>query len=239
MAEIKLSRAERVLRIHLNRPRKRSAMTAEMYQAITDAMADAADDPEIGCLLVTAVGDLFTAGNDIGDLLSRPPDGDGSGVERFLEGLVSQPKPLVAAVQGAAAGVGTTMLLHCDLVVAADTAVFSSSFTSLSLAPEATSTYLMPLMVGYRSAAALLMAVERLLEKERTLGPDINFQDVVAEVGGVYPRIMRDSDMDAGAWSCGMVAWLIRDVPTVQVLIDRIMAEAEGLIAGGLARLAA
>jgi len=81
-------------------------------------------------------------------------------------------------------------------------------------------------------------AVERLLEKERTLGPDINFKDVVAEVGGVYPRIMRDGDMDAGAWSCGMVAGLIRDIPTVQVLIERIMAEADQIIAGRLARLA-
>jgi len=160
MAEIELQRADRVLRIHLNRPQKRNALTAEMYIAIADAMAEAAEDPEIGCLLVTAAGDLFTAGNDIGDFLSRPPGGDAGGVERFLEGLVSQPKPLVAAVQGAAVGVGTTMLMHCDLVVAADTAVFSSPFTALGLVPEAASTYLMPLMVGYRRAAALLMAGE-------------------------------------------------------------------------------
>lgn len=160
MAEIELQRADRVLRIHLNRPEKRNALTAEMYLAIADALADAADDPEIGCILVTAAGDHFTAGNDIGDLLSRPPGGEGGGVERFLEGLVAQPKPLVAAVQGAAVGVGTTMLMHCDLVVAADTAVFSSPFTALGLVPEAASTYLMPLMVGYRRAAALLMAGE-------------------------------------------------------------------------------
>jgi len=79
-------------------------------------------------------------------------------------------------------------------------------------------------------------AVERLLEKERALGADIAFGDVVAEVGGVYPRIMRDGDMDAGAWSCGMVAGLIRDIPTVKELIDRIMTEADVLIADRLAR---
>ncbi|MCZ4312265.1 nitronate monooxygenase family protein [Comamonadaceae bacterium G21597-S1] len=78
-------------------------------------------------------------------------------------------------------------------------------------------------------------AVERLLEKERTLGADLKFEDIMAEVAGVYPRIMMDGDMEAGAWSCGMVAGLIHDVPTVQQLIDRIMAEADGLIRQRLA----
>lgn len=82
-------------------------------------------------------------------------------------------------------------------------------------------------------------AVERLLEKERTLGAALKFEDIVAEVGGVYPRIMKDGQMDAGAWSCGMVAGLIRDVPTVRELIDRIMAEADAIIGQRLARLAA
>ena len=78
-------------------------------------------------------------------------------------------------------------------------------------------------------------AVERLLEKERTLGADLKFEDIMAEVAGVYPRIMLDGDMEAGAWSCGMVAGLIHDVPTVRQLIDRIMAEADGLIRQRLA----
>lgn len=78
-------------------------------------------------------------------------------------------------------------------------------------------------------------AVERLLEKERSLGSSLKFEDIAAEVAGVYPRIMKDGEMDAGAWSCGMVAGLIRDVPTVKELIDRIMAEAEGLIRQRLA----
>ena len=80
-------------------------------------------------------------------------------------------------------------------------------------------------------------AVERLLEKERRLGPDLKFEDIIDEVAGVYPRIMKDGDMDAGAWSCGMVAGLIHDVPTVQELIDRIMAEAEGLLRDRLAAM--
>ncbi len=81
-------------------------------------------------------------------------------------------------------------------------------------------------------------AVERLLEKERTLGAALKFEDIVAEVGGVYPRIMKEGAMDAGAWSCGMVAGLIHDVPTVKELIDRIMAEAHGIIGERLARFA-
>ena len=73
-------------------------------------------------------------------------------------------------------------------------------------------------------------AVDRLLEKERALGPNIKFEDILGEVGGVYPRIMKDGEMDAGAWSCGMVAGLIHDIPTCKQLIDRIMAEADALI---------
>ncbi|MCB2042187.1 MAG: nitronate monooxygenase, partial [Rhodoferax sp.] len=78
-------------------------------------------------------------------------------------------------------------------------------------------------------------AVERLLVKERTLGADLKFEDIMEEVAGVYPRIMMEGDMEAGAWSCGMVAGLIHDVPTVRQLIDRIMAEADGLIRQRLA----
>jgi NADH:quinone reductase (non-electrogenic) len=82
-------------------------------------------------------------------------------------------------------------------------------------------------------------AVDRLLEKERTLGADLKFEDIIDEVAGVYPKIMKDGTMDAGAWSCGMVAGLIHDVPTVKALIDRIMVEAETLIAQRLARFLA
>jgi nitronate monooxygenase len=78
-------------------------------------------------------------------------------------------------------------------------------------------------------------AVDRLLEKERTLGSKIKFEDIVGEVGGVYPRIMKDGEMDAGAWSCGMVAGLIHDIPTVKELIDRTMGEAERIICRRLA----
>jgi nitronate monooxygenase len=80
-------------------------------------------------------------------------------------------------------------------------------------------------------------AVERLLEKERRLGADLKFEDILDEVAGVYPRIMTEGAMDAGAWSCGMVAGLIHDVPTVKELVDRIMAEAHGLISERLARM--
>jgi len=80
------------------------------------------------------------------------------------------------------------------------------------------------------------VAVERLLEKEKALGADLKFEDIIAEVGGVYPRVMQDGEMDAGAWSCGMVVGLIHDIPTCQELIDGVMAEAEEIIRGRLAR---
>jgi nitronate monooxygenase len=82
-------------------------------------------------------------------------------------------------------------------------------------------------------------AVERLLEKERALGPNLKFEDIIEEVAGVYPRILSEGDMDAGAWSCGMVAGLIRDIPTCKELIDRIMAEADAIINQRLQRFAA
>jgi nitronate monooxygenase len=82
-------------------------------------------------------------------------------------------------------------------------------------------------------------AVERLLEKEKALGPNLKFEDIFGEVAGVYPKIMKEGQMDAGAWSCGMVVGLINDVPTCQELIDRIMAEAEEIIGKRLARFAA
>ena len=81
------------------------------------------------------------------------------------------------------------------------------------------------------------LAVERLLEKEKRLGPDIKFEDIAEEVAGVYPRVMQEGNMDAGAWSCGMVAGLIHDVPSVQELIDRIMQDSEQIIKGRLALL--
>lgn len=157
MADIEIERINGVLQILINRPAKRNALTAEMYLAIADAMAEAASDHQVGCILIASVGEVFTAGNDIADFLDRPPGAEEGGVIRFLQELATQPKPLVAAVQGPAVGVGTTMLLHCDLVVAADSAVFSTPFTDLGLVPEAGSTYLLPLMAGYRRAAGLLM----------------------------------------------------------------------------------
>jgi nitronate monooxygenase len=82
-------------------------------------------------------------------------------------------------------------------------------------------------------------AVDRLLDKEKSLGANLQFSDILPEVAGVYPRIMQEGDMDAGAWSCGMVAGLIHDIPTVKELIDRIMAEAHAIISERLARLSA
>lgn len=157
MADIEIEQVEGVLRIRINRPAKRNALTVAMYLAMADAIEAAGADPSIGCILIHAEGDIFTAGNDIADFLDRPPGPEEDGVIRFLKCLVSARKPLIAAVRGDAIGVGATLLLHCDLVVAGESSMFRSPFTDLGLVPEAGSTYLLPLMVGYRHAASLLM----------------------------------------------------------------------------------
>jgi len=111
-------------------------------------------------VLLTGSPELFTAGNDLGDFMNNPPHGADSPVFQFLENISTCEKPIVAAVGGPAVGVGTTMLLHCDLVYAADNARFSLPFTSLGLVPEAASSYLLPLVAGYHRAAELLLLGE-------------------------------------------------------------------------------
>jgi len=148
-----------VATITMNRPDKKNALTLAMYDGIVDAMAAAEADTAVRVVVLTGAGDAFTAGNDLVDFMQNPPDLDGgeSPVSRFLAKIVSFPKILVAAVNGVAVGVGTTMLLHCDLVYAADTARFSMPFTSLGLVPEAASSLIVPAMIGHRKAAELFL----------------------------------------------------------------------------------
>lgn len=144
-----------VMEIKFNRADKRNALTQVMYGAIADAFAVAADDPAIRCVVVCAAGDHFCAGNDIADFAVRPetPSNIETQVSRFLKAISTAPKPLVAAVQGNAVGVGTTMLLHCDLVVAATSVRLALPFANLGLVPEAASSLLLPRLVGWQRAA--------------------------------------------------------------------------------------
>jgi enoyl-CoA hydratase/carnithine racemase len=147
----------RILR--LNRLAKQNALTNAMYETLAQALENAAVSKEIRCVVVIGGPTVFTVGNDLQDFLyaAREMEGLRPQVTRFLHRLAHASKPLVAAVRGAAIGIGTTMLLHCDYVVAAMDARFSTSFTNLGLGPEAGSSLLMPCLMGTRRAFELLV----------------------------------------------------------------------------------
>jgi enoyl-CoA hydratase/carnithine racemase len=146
-----------VATLTIDRPAKKNAITGEMYELLVAHLRRAADDRAVRCVLVTGAGDVFTAGNDLKDF-SNPrfvqPD---SPVLTFMHALAGYEKPVVAAVNGLAVGIGVTMLLHCDMVYAADTATFSMPFTGLGLIPEFASTLLLPLIAGRVRAAEKLL----------------------------------------------------------------------------------
>lgn len=155
---IQIARVERVQRITIQRPEKKNALTGEMYAAMADAIAAAEADSDVRAHYVTGTGTVFTAGNDLAAFLN-PQDGLHE-VLRFLEAIRTAEKPLVVAVNGVAVGVGVTMLLHADLVVASACATFRTPFVDLGLVPEAGSSLLMPARMGYAKAARMLMLGE-------------------------------------------------------------------------------
>lgn len=149
-----------IFHIEMARPEKKNALTAEMYQAMADALARAEADSTVRVILISGAGGNFTAGNDLADFLEKPPMDNGAPVFRFIQGFANLQKPFVAAVEGVAIGVGTTMLLHCDLVYAGSTARFALPFANLGLTPEAASSLLLPLRAGHARAAEMLMLGE-------------------------------------------------------------------------------
>ena len=151
-----------VLTITLNRVDKKNSITAAMYAAMADALEAATGDSAVRAVVIQGHETIFSAGNDIGDFLKKPPSTPDSPVFRFLRGISTFPKPIVAAVCGPAVGIGTTMLLHCDLVYAGDNAAFSMPFVNLGLCPEAASSLLVPQLMGYARAAEALLLGEPL-----------------------------------------------------------------------------
>ena len=149
-----------VLQLGFNRPERKNAITAAMYQVLADQLNAAAQDASIRAVLIHGSEGVFTAGNDLEDFMMNPPSGDNSSVFQFLQAISVFPKPLVAAVTGVAVGVGMTMLMHCDLVYAADSAKLSVPFAQLGLCPEAGSSYLLPFIAGYQKAAEKLLLGE-------------------------------------------------------------------------------
>jgi enoyl-CoA hydratase/carnithine racemase len=142
-----------------------------MYGELADALAQAEQDGAVRAVLIQGDATIFSAGNDIGDFLNQPPSTQESPVFRFLRGIATFPKPIVAAVCGPAVGIGTTMLFHCDLVYAGDNAAFSMPFVNLGLCPEAASSLLVPQMFGYhRAAEALLLGEPFMAEAALEVG---------------------------------------------------------------------
>ncbi len=149
-----------ILTLTFNRFEKKNSITAAMYQQLADALAAAKDDASIRVVVFQGHEAIFSAGNDLGEFLNSPPAGGNSPVFQFLGALSQFPKPIVAAVCGPAVGIGTTLLLHCDLVIAGDNAAFSMPFVNLGLCPEAASSYLVPQLIGYHRAAEALLLGE-------------------------------------------------------------------------------
>lgn len=160
MSEILRKQEGNILVLSFNRPAKMNALTRSMYAGLATGLNEAAGDFGIRAVILTSEDQHFTAGNDISDFMNNPPTSESSEVSQFLESLLNFPKPLIAAVKGNAVGVGTTMLLHCDVVVASPSAKFSMPFASLGLVPEAGSSFLFPQLVGYQRAARIFMTGE-------------------------------------------------------------------------------
>ena len=157
MSDVISERSGSILRVQLNRPDKKNAMTSSMYVTLADLLNDAARDEQIRVVLWHGAGDSFSAGNDVEDFLKNPPGPGESPQARLMNALINFDKPLVAAVQGAAIGGGTTMLTHCDFVYAAESAKFQMPFINLGLVPEFGSSYSLPMRIGHLRAAELIL----------------------------------------------------------------------------------
>jgi enoyl-CoA hydratase/carnithine racemase len=182
--DIELSKQDGILTIAFDREDKKNAITAAMYQQLADALKDAEADAAVRAILFCGKPKVFTAGNDLEDFLKHPPSDKDAPVFQFLWQISHAGKPIVAAVAGAAVGIGTTLLLHCDLVYAADNARFSMPFTQLGLCPEAASSLLLPHIAGYQRAAEKLLLGEPF---DATEAREMGFVNRVLPVDELLP----------------------------------------------------
>src|SRR5262245_52077037 len=160
MSDIIAERTGGILRVEFNRPEKKNAMTGAMYTRLADIFNEAGEDEGTRAVLWHSAGDACTAGNDIGDFLKNPPGPGESPQARLMDALIRFEKPIVVAVQGAAVGAGTTMLTHCDVVYAGESAKFQLPFINLALVPEFGSSYSLPARIGHLRAAELFLLGE-------------------------------------------------------------------------------
>lgn len=182
---VRIERLDGVLAITVARPERRNAITVAMYSALAGAIEDAANDETLRAITIRGQGPDFTAGNDLNDFLTAlPRDSDDIPVWRLLRALASNQVPLIAAVKGNAVGIGTTMLLHCDLVIAEPSARFSMPFVDLGLVPEAASSLLLPRLAGRRRAARYLL-----------LGESFGAEEALET--GLVSHIVADGELEA------------------------------------------
>jgi len=175
-----------ILRVELNRPEKKNALTAAMYTRLAEVFENAEKDDSVRVLLWHGAGDSFSAGNDVGDFLENPPQVGDSPQARLTEALMAFGKPIVAAVRGVAVGGGTTMLTHCDFVYAAESTRFQIPFINLALTPEFGSSFSIPASIGHLRAAELFMLGEP-------------FGAAHAAELGLVTRVVPDADLLATA----------------------------------------
>lgn len=220
MSDILTSQADGILTITFNRPDKKNALTSAMYATLADALEAADTDPAVRVILFAGNGGAFTAGNDLQDFLNNPPQGDNTPVFRFLRAISTASKPLIAAVSGVAVGVGTTMLLHCDLVYAGESAKLSLPFVNLALVPEAASSLLLPAMVGHHRAAELLLLGEA-------------FTPQTAKDYGIVNAIYPDDRLQAEATAVAQK--LAAKPPTALRLTKQLLKRSKGDVAGQMA----
>jgi enoyl-CoA hydratase/carnithine racemase len=192
MSEIKTYTLDGVATIEIARPEKKNALTPEMYTAMADALRAASAEGSVRAVLITGQPGVFTSGNDIGNFMQRAQGGDGDvrqmPVFDFLKTLLEFDKPVVAAVTGAAVGIGTTMLLHCDLVYVSDEARLAMPFVGLGLVPEFASSLLVPALMGQRRAAEKLLLGDPFSAQEAV---DCGIANAVLPAAEVLPHARR------------------------------------------------
>ena len=193
MPDILISNEGPVRKIRINRPEKKNALTLAMYEAMAVAIADADKADGVKCLMIAGAPSVFCAGNDLNDFIAMARSGGlGEPIVRFLHTLARCDKPLVAAVSGAAVGVGTTMLLHCDQVIASDNAVLLTPFVSLGLLPEAGSSLIAPRLMGHARAFSLLVMGKPLTAEEAKRAGIVNTVVPAAELDAQALTVARE-----------------------------------------------
>jgi enoyl-CoA hydratase/carnithine racemase len=209
MSEILSESDGSILTLTLNRPDKQNAINREMYQTMADLLSVANLDPAISAVIIQGRGAHFTSGNDITDFLNNPPSGEDSPVAQFLTMIHNFSKPLLAAVSGNAIGIGTTLLFHCDVVVAAPKSNFAMPFVTLGLVPEAGSSILFPRLVGYQRA------IKNLLTGE-------SFDSTFALENGIVAEIASDPQIRIRE-----IAQLISEQPSGAVIQTKALLKSE------------